>query len=156
VGILKKVDIVIAVLAASAFLAAAVLMLGRVGAFAKERRATARGARSGRVRSRGAEGTGGSRTCPLCSSRLDGGERVKSKLFPGRGDRIMHIFGCPRCWPSTPTADAAPRPRRICPVCGAEIGREGWAVARYFERAAGAGGGNRAHVHVLGCTECRG
>jgi len=145
--ILDRVDIVFATLAAAAFLAALVLFLGRVGAFARKRRAgfvKARGSRPGR-----AAGATSARTCPLCSSALEGGERVKSKLFPGKGDRIMHIFGCPRCWPATPSAP------RICPVCGREIGREGWAVARYFERRGGSGGGKMAHVHVLGCTECR-
>jgi hypothetical protein len=143
VVILWKVDIVVAVLAASAFLAAAVLMLGRVGALARRR-----GPRT-------AGGASKVRTCPLCSSALEGGERIHSKLYPGKGDRIMHIFGCPRCWPATPSANATPAPRRLCPVCGKEIGREGWAVARYFERAIGPGSGSRAHVHVLGCTECR-
>lgn len=141
--ILRKVDIVVAVLAASAFLAAAVLMVGRVGALAMRRGPRAAGAAS-KVR-----------TCPLCSSALEGGERIHSKLYPGKGDRIMHIFGCPRCWPATPSTSATHASRRLCPVCGKEIGREGWVVARYFERAIGPGSGSRAHVHVLGCTECR-
>jgi hypothetical protein len=137
VVILWKVDIVVAVLAASSFLAAAVLLIGRVGALARRRG------------SRAAGGASKARACPLCSSALEGGERIHSKLYPGKEDRIMHIFGCPRCWPATPSAP------RLCPVCGKEIGREGYAVARYFERAIGPGSGGRAHVHVLGCTECR-
>jgi hypothetical protein len=143
VGILETVDIVIAVIAASAFLAAAVLLIGRVGAFAGRRR---RGV--GRRRA-GGDGSARIRSCPLCASVLEPGERVHSKLYPGKGDRIMHIFGCPRCWPATPSAP------RICPVCGREIGREGYAVARYFDRPGTPGGGARPHIHVLGCTECR-
>ena len=82
--------------------------------------------------------------CPLCSSPLASGERVKSDLSAGKGDRIMRIFGCPACWPSMDG-----RPPRRCPVCGLEIPREGYAVARYFERP------GRKHVHVLGCSRCR-
>ena len=82
--------------------------------------------------------------CPLCSSPLASGERVKSDLSAGNGDRIMRIFGCPACWPSMDG-----RPPRRCPVCGLEIPREGYAVARYFERP------GRKHVHVLGCSKCR-
>ena len=81
--------------------------------------------------------------CPLCGSFLAKGERIKSDVFPGAGDRIMRIFGCPHCWPSTT------RMKRICPVCGFELPPEGWAVARLFERP------GRMHVHVLGCTACR-
>jgi hypothetical protein len=85
----------------------------------------------------------GERSCPLCSSVLEPGERVKSELFPGKSDRIMHIFGCAHCWPATPSAP------RICPVCGCVLENEGWVVARYFERP------ERGHVHVLGCNSCR-
>jgi hypothetical protein len=142
------VDIVIAVLAASAFLAAAILLIGRAGSLAG-----GRGRKGGRRR--GGDGSARTRSCPLCSSALEPGERVHSKLYPGKGDRIMHILGCPRCWPASETADAAAAARRICPVCGREIGREGYAVARYFERPGTPGGGARPHIHVLGCTECR-
>lgn len=83
------------------------------------------------------------RSCPLCSSLLAPGERVSSKLYPGKADRIMHIFGCPHCWPAS---NSAPR---ICPVCRRELDPEGWVVARYFEKP------DRKHVHVLGCTSCR-
>jgi len=86
----------------------------------------------------------GARSCPLCSSLLGPGERVKSSLFPGKADRIMHIFGCAHCWPATPSVP------RICPVCDQALDAEGWVIARYFERP------DRRHVHVLGCTLCRG
>jgi hypothetical protein len=85
----------------------------------------------------------GERSCPLCSSVLAPGERVRSKLFPGKNDRIMHIFGCVHCWPATVSAP------RICPVCGQVLDAEGWVIARYFESP------GRKHVHVLGCTDCR-
>jgi hypothetical protein len=85
----------------------------------------------------------GSRECPLCFSDLAPGERVASKLFPGKSDRIMRIFGCVHCWPATPSVP------RICPVCGQALDAQGWVTARYFERP------GRKHVHVLGCTNCR-
>lgn len=85
----------------------------------------------------------GEKSCPLCSSVLGPGERVSSKLFPGKADRIMHIFGCVHCWPATVSAP------RICPVCGKALDAEDWVVARYFERP------GRKHVHVLGCPHCR-
>lgn len=114
------------------------------------------GRKSGKGRGRGGllrlgEGAGRSgagrtaaRSCPLCGSTLGPGERVKSDLSPGKGDRIMRIFGCPRCWPALPGAKA-----RTCPVCRGEIPAQGHAVARYFESP------GRKHVHVLGCSACR-
>ncbi|HOX30702.1 MAG TPA: hypothetical protein PLB91_00130 [Spirochaetales bacterium] len=100
----------------------------------------ARGARPGGA---GARSGAASASCPLCSSVLEPGERVKSDITPGSGDRIMRIFGCPRCLP--PLGGL----RRVCPVCLASLPPEGWVVARYFERP------GRRHVHVLGCTGCR-
>lgn len=82
--------------------------------------------------------------CPLCATPLVPGERVKSDIAAGKGDRIMRIFGCPNCWPAV-----GGRPPRLCPVCGGEIPADGYAVARYFERP------GRKHVHVLGCSRCR-
>jgi hypothetical protein len=84
-------------------------------------------------------------SCTLCHSMLAPGERIKSDMFPGKGDRIMRIFGCPHCFPAI--AGAA---ERRCPVCDGALGPEDHAIARYFERP------GRRHVHVLGCTRCRG
>ena len=115
---------------------------------------------SSRARLSAGQGTirTGQRSCPLCSSVLSLGERVKSSIFPGKGDRIMHIFGCPNCWPGTPSVP------RICPVCGQALDAKGFVIARYFERPGLPGRGpglpgrgpGRRHVHVLGCTGCRG
>ncbi len=93
----------------------------------------------------GAGGVVAPRTCPVCGSSLKPGERVHSRVFTPKGDRIMHVYGCPRCWPAN-VLNA-----RVCPVCEKEVPREGYLVARLFERP----GGSR-HVHVLGCTGCRG
>ncbi len=85
-------------------------------------------------------GTGSS--CPICGSGLKGNERVKSVLFPGSPDRMMEIYGCPRCYPSNPEI------KRICPVCGKELAPESVLIARAFIKP------GRKHVHVLGCSEC--
>lgn len=93
--------------------------------------------------------------CPLCGTMLDQGERVHTVVFsgdpPGRKqseqertrDALVHMFGCPYCYPATP------RYPRICPVCKNDIPADGFVVARMFTK------GTRKHVHVLGCTECR-
>jgi len=94
----------------------------------------------------------GYRTCPLCSSGLVRGERVRTVVFgpspkssPGAPEeRIAHIFGCPHCYP------ANPQNKRTCPVCKKEMPPDGFLYARMFERP------GKTHVHVIGCTGCRG
>jgi hypothetical protein len=39
----------------------------------------------------------------------------------------------------------------VCPVCGLVLRDEEILISRMFERP-----GRRAHVHVLGCSRCRG
>ena len=86
----------------------------------------------------------GVRSCPVCDSKLAPGMQVKSKLYTeGPTDRIMHVFGCPYCWPDNTEHD------RKCPVCHHIIPRNGYLISRYFEDAA------HKHVHVLGCNGCR-
>jgi len=126
------VELWFAAVLGSALLAAMLLLAFRIVASARDREKDER-----RI------AMPGERSCPLCSSVLAPGERVRSKLFPGKNDRIMHIFGCVHCWPATVSAP------RICPVCGQVLDAEGWVIARYFESP------GRKHVHVLGCTDCR-
>jgi hypothetical protein len=126
--------ILIAALVSACLLTAAFVVLGRLAASSRARRTMSP--------EFGPEGT---RFCPLCSSDLGPGERIKSSLLPGKADRIMHIFGCVHCWPATPSTVP-----RICPACGRALDVEGYVIARYFERP------DRRHVHVLGCTGCRG
>jgi hypothetical protein len=99
-----------------------------------------------RPRSRKAAGTPGDpQVCPVCSSRLNKGELVKSHAFPsltGGKDRFMHIRGCVYCLEGNR--------RRSCPVCGAFLQDNEILVARMFERTR-----YRSHVHVLGCSRCR-
>lgn len=83
------------------------------------------------------------RTCPLCGETLIPGQRVKTRVNPGNGDKLMQIFGCPHCYP--PNIEC----KRICPVCKKEVPREGYVIARLFESP------GRKHVHVLGCSGCR-
>ncbi|MDR1353752.1 MAG: hypothetical protein LBK05_10775 [Treponema sp.] len=86
---------------------------------------------------------GDPRVCPVCSAKLNSGERVKSAAFPGVPGmgRMMHIWGCVYC------LDGGRK--RICPVCGAVIRVDQILVARMFEKP------GRSHVHVLGCSYCR-
>ncbi len=105
------------------------------------------------------------RPCPLCATLLNPGERVHTVVYSGgprkRKDSpeeaLVHMFGCPHCRPDvaappvTPfSPGAARRAPRICPVCKEVIPPEGFVIARMFTRE------TRKHVHVLGCTECRG
>ncbi|GHV85580.1 hypothetical protein AGMMS50230_11880 [Spirochaetia bacterium] len=97
--------------------------------------------RNPKARSEGIPGA--PRTCPVCSARLERGERVKSSAFPSMGgaDRMMHISGCVYCLEGDR--------RRVCPVCGAVLREEEFLIARLFEKPV------RSHVHVLGCTRCK-
>jgi hypothetical protein len=87
---------------------------------------------------------GAPRTCPVWSARLGRGERVKSAAFPAMGhlDRLMHIAGCPYCLEGDR--------ERSCPVCGHILEEGEILIARMFEKP------GRSHVHVLGCSRCRG
>ena len=89
---------------------------------------------------------GDPKICPVCSAKLNEGELVSSAAFPslnGGKDRFMHIKGCLYCL----RGDRA----RVCPVCGDTLYGNEILISRFFERP-----GRRAHVHVLGCTKCRG
>jgi len=110
--------------------------------------------------------------CPICNAMLRRGERLHTVVYTGgagRGveggsrrapgadtnvaasgrqsrdeDTLTHIFGCPYCYPPN---DEHPR---YCPVCERKLGEEDYVIARMFQRSP------RSHVHVLGCTQCRG
>jgi predicted nucleic acid-binding Zn ribbon protein len=85
-------------------------------------------------------------TCPVCSAKLRPGELVSSSAFPslnGGKDRFMHIRGCPYCLQGDRD--------RICPVCGIILKENEILISRLFERP-----GHRTHVHVIGCTSCKG
>jgi hypothetical protein len=101
--------------------------------------------RPGKKRPKGEAVPGSPQTCPVCSARLDDGELVKSSAFPSFNgkDRLMHLRGCVYCLEGS-------RPR-ICPVCGVRLKNDEILIARIFERPR-----RRSHVHVLGCSRCRG
>lgn len=92
----------------------------------------------------------GASRCPVCSAPLGGGRRIYSAVFPGNSDRMMHIFGCPDCYPKEQPL-AHPRERR-CPVCRKTLTLEDFLIARMFPARPGK---PKPHVHVLGCTRCR-
>jgi hypothetical protein len=87
---------------------------------------------------------GSYRVCPVCSARLFKGERVHSSVYPPGPDqtRLMHIDGCVYCLEG--------KRIRQCPVCGAVLGHGDMLIARMFDKP------GRSHVHVLGCSRCRG
>jgi hypothetical protein len=87
---------------------------------------------------------GAPQTCPVCSTLLEHGERVKSSVFPSANGqyRIMNISGCVYCLEGG-------RPRK-CPVCGTSLDDEEFLIARMFEKP------GRSHVHVIGCSRCKG
>ena len=83
--------------------------------------------------------------CPVCSSRLNKGDLVKSLAFPsvtGGKDRLMYIRGCYYCL-------FEDLPRR-CPVCGINLDDDDYLIARMFERS-----NRHNHVHVMGCNVCK-
>ena len=92
---------------------------------------------------------GAPRTCPVCSAKLVGGELVKTLAFPslnGGKDRLMHIKGCLFCLYGERD--------RLCPVCGRVLDNDEILICRMFERPYTFR--KRPHVHVLGCSHCRG
>ena len=93
------------------------------------------------------EGTPGDpQTCPVCSAKLDQGQLVSSAAFPslnGGKDRFLHIRGCIYCL----FGDRD----RVCPVCGIILEGNEILISRLYERP-----GRRAHVHVIGCSHCKG
>jgi len=90
---------------------------------------------------------GDPQTCPVCSAKLRPGELVSSSAFPslnGGKDRFMHIRGCIYCLQEDGR-------ERICPVCGSILNGNEILISRLYERP-----GQRSHVHVIGCTWCKG
>ena len=97
--------------------------------------------------------------CPICGTLLARGERVHTVVYSGEPagrpklesdaarpqESLVHMFGCPHCYPP-----AGKHAARTCPVCQVVLPAEGHLVARMFVNR------SRKHVHVLGCTECRG
>jgi len=87
------------------------------------------------------------RPCPLCGTTLARGERVHSVIrLSSSGERIMEISGCPHCRPPATQ-------RRTCPVCRAELRPGDVLTALVYDRSKTSA---KPHVHVLGCTRCRG
>ena len=80
--------------------------------------------------------------CPLCKTLLVPGERVHSVVYPGKGDRLVEIYGCPYCYPPNR------RYPRYCPSCSRPLQEEELIFARLFENT------GKVHVHVNGCRVC--
>jgi hypothetical protein len=89
---------------------------------------------------------GDPQVCPVCSAKLESGQLVSSHAFPslnGGKDRFMHIRGCIYCL----RGDRS----RVCPVCGTVLNGNEILISRLFEKP-----GRRSHVHVIGCSQCKG
>ncbi|MCL2006918.1 MAG: hypothetical protein FWG77_02415 [Treponema sp.] len=89
---------------------------------------------------------GDPQTCPVCSAKLNEGQLVSSTAYPslnGGKDRFMHIRGCVHC--------LIGGRNRVCPVCGVILMGDEILVSRLFDRP-----GKRSHVHVIGCSNCKG
>ncbi len=90
-------------------------------------------------------------TCPLCNSRLNRGERIKSVVFSKGSNKKpigienairVYIYGCPYCYPP-------PKPlKRICPVCGKVLPLDGYLIGKMWIR------NGKNHLHINGCTRC--
>ena len=91
----------------------------------------------------------GREPCPLCGAPLEPLERVRSERFPGTGDRLVHIWGCPHCYPPNEHY------RRLCPVCHAPLAPEAFVTGRMWDKRPKVPGRPRAHLHILGCAACR-
>ena len=83
------------------------------------------------------------RQCPLCGSWLTTGERVRSVVFPGKQEKLVHVFGCPFCYPQGKQAP------RVCPVCKKELSADSFLVGILWEKP------EKRHLHISGCTQCR-
>ena len=98
-----------------------------------------------RVRKKGPAVAGDPQVCPVCCSRLNKGDLVKTHAYPsltGGKSRIMHVRGCRFC--------LSGKYKRECPVCGATLSDSDFLVARMFDRHH-----RRPHVHVMGCNRCK-
>jgi len=105
-----------------------------------------RGLRRKGLNASGESAAGNPKTCPVCSAKLQPGELVSSSAFPALNDsedRFMHIKGCIYCLKGDR--------ERVCPVCGIILKESEVLIARLFDRP-----GKRSHVHVIGCSKCKG
>ena len=80
--------------------------------------------------------------CPLCGTLLPEGVRIRSVAYPGVGGKIVHVYGCPFCYPDQYDTD------RTCPVCRNSLPADAYLIGRMMEYT------ERNHLHISGCTVC--
>jgi hypothetical protein len=81
--------------------------------------------------------------CPVCSSILNDGERVKSAAISlAKGEKLLHISGCPHCLYG--------EEKRVCPVCFAKITKDEILTAKMTIQ------NGKNNVKVFGCSHCAG
>ncbi len=85
-------------------------------------------------------------TCPLCGSPLQKGENLITRVYRPMTvpDQRCTISGCPHCYPVCESGV-----QRKCPVCGKVVPKNGYLIARLFNRTEG-----KKHVMITGCSEC--
>lgn len=81
--------------------------------------------------------------CIICGSVLERGERLRSTVYTGEEESIVHVFGCPHCY-----GDYATQERR-CPVCKRLLSEEAYLIGRMWKRRSG-----KQHLRIAGCTRC--
>ncbi len=81
--------------------------------------------------------------CIICGSILKRGERLRSTVYTGENESIVHVFGCPHCF-----GEYAMRERR-CPVCKRLLSEEDYLIGRMWKRRSG-----KQHLRIAGCTRC--
>ena len=75
--------------------------------------------------------------------QLEVGQKIHSVAFNAANESIMHLYGCPHCYPERTAL------KRICPVCKKELSVQGFLVGRMWDRK------GKKHLHISGCTECK-
>lgn len=66
---------------------------------------------------------------------------MRTIAYPGSEERLVHLYGCPRC--SGPGASEV----RLCPVCRRRLDDEDYLVGRLLP--------GQGRVKVWGCSQCR-
>jgi endogenous inhibitor of DNA gyrase (YacG/DUF329 family) len=82
--------------------------------------------------------------CPICNTPLAKSDELVSKIFHPMNvpDQIMHVLGCPHCYP-VPEQGI----KRECPVCHKPLPLKEHLIARLFNYT-----NKKKHVIITGCS----
>ena len=84
------------------------------------------------------------KTCLLCGSQLQHGEKMRSKEIQGKSDSIIHIRGCNNCY------GANTKKEKHCPICKCKLLADEYIIGRMWKTKKG-----KLHLHINGCKNCR-